>query len=39
MELLAYPAKLEPDPSRPRFLLTVRGEGFRVAAPDEALAS
>jgi DNA-binding winged helix-turn-helix (wHTH) protein len=24
-------AKLEPDPSRPRFLLTARGEGFRLA--------
>jgi DNA-binding response OmpR family regulator len=24
-------AKLEPDPSRPRFLLTSRGEGFRLA--------
>ena len=23
--------KLEPDPSRPRFLLTARGEGFRLA--------
>jgi DNA-binding response OmpR family regulator len=23
--------KIEPDPSRPAFLLTVRGEGFRLA--------
>jgi len=28
--------KIEPVPSRPRYLLTVRGEGFRLAEPLEA---
>jgi two-component system response regulator RegX3 len=28
--------KIEDDPSRPRFITTVRGVGFRFAAPDEA---
>ena len=28
--------KIEDDPSKPRFITTVRGVGFRFAAPDEA---
>jgi DNA-binding response OmpR family regulator len=28
--------KLEPDPARPRYLLTVHGVGYRVAEPDAA---
>ncbi|HEX2049432.1 MAG TPA: winged helix-turn-helix domain-containing protein [Actinomycetota bacterium] len=31
--------RIESDPSRPRFLLTVRGEGFRLAADDDAVRS
>ena len=29
--------KLEPDPGRPRYLLTVYGVGYRVAEPDQAV--
>lgn len=30
-------AKVEPDPSRPRYVLTVRGVGYRLRAPGEPL--
>lgn len=32
-------SRVEPDPARPRYILTVRGAGYRSAAPDEIARS